>query len=132
MAKSSAARSARGRGRPKGSTNKITNLAKWAIQRAFDKLGGVDALVEWVKADKANRTAFYTKIYPKLLPRPAADVAIEPEALAPVRGALIWQKPTPSPYRPLVASTSAPVAALPASPDVRISGGAPPGDGMDG
>jgi len=99
------------RGRPKGSTNKITNLAKWAIQRAFDKLGGVDALVEWVKADKANRTAFYTKIYPKLLPRPAADVANEPEQLAPVRGALIWQKPTPSPYRPLVASTSAPAVA---------------------
>jgi hypothetical protein len=132
MAKSSAARSARGRGRPKGSRNRITNEAKAAIQMAFDKLGGVDALVAWVKEDKANRTAFYTKIYPKLLPRPAADVAIEPEQLAPVRGALIWQKPTPSPHRPLVASTSAPVAALPANPDVRISGGAPPGDGMDG
>ena len=94
------------RGRPKGSLNKITNEAKAAIQMAFDKLGGVDALVAWVKADEANRFAFYTKIYPKLLPRPAADVAIALEQLAPVRGALIWQKPTPSPYPRMAASTA--------------------------
>src|SRR5688572_17275262 len=94
------------RGRPKGSRNKITNEAKWAIQMAFEKLGGVDGLVAWAKADKANLSVFYTKIYPRLLPRPAADVPVQPEALAPVRGALIWQKPTPAPYRPLVASTA--------------------------
>ena len=93
------------RGRPKGARNKITNEAKHAIQMAFDKLGGVDGLVAWVKEDKANRLAFYTKIYPKLLPRPAADVPLQPEQLAPVRGALIWRKPTPSPYPRLAAST---------------------------
>jgi len=95
------------RGRPKGSPNKVTNLAKQAIQMAFDKLGGVDALVAWVKADKANAFAFYTKVYPKLLPRPAVEAPPVPEELAPVRGALIWKPPTPSPYRPLSASTAA-------------------------
>ena len=100
MAKSS-------RGRPKGARNKITNLAKEAIQMAFDQLGGVKALVAWVKADKANAFAFYTKVYPKLLPRPAVEAPPVPEELAPVRGALIWDPPTPAPYKPLSASSAA-------------------------
>ena len=87
MAKSS-------RGRPKGARNKITNLAKEAIQMAFDQLGGVDALVEWVKADKANAFAFYTKVYPRLLPRPAVDVEpVEEKPLQAVKGAFTWRTP---------------------------------------
>lgn len=34
----------------------------------FDKLGGVDAMVEWAARNDENRKAFYTSIYPKLLP----------------------------------------------------------------
>jgi hypothetical protein len=87
MAKSS-------RGRPKGARNKITNLAKQAIQMAFDKLGGVDALVAWVKEDKANRYAFYTRVYPMLLPRPAVDVEpVEEKPLQAVKGAFTWRTP---------------------------------------
>ena len=100
------------RGRPKGARNRITNLAKEAIQMAFDQLGGVKALVAWVKADKANRYAFYVKVYPKLLPRPAVEAPPVPEALAPVRGALIWEPPTPPPYPRLSASTAATVTAM--------------------
>ena len=113
------------RGRPKGSRNRITNEAKQAILMAFDKLGGVEGLVAWAKEDKANLFAFYTRIYPRLLPRPAVDVAIEPEQLAPVRGALIWRKPTPSPYPPLAASTAAAAAAA----DVTDDAGTRPPEG---
>ena len=81
------------RGRPKGARNKLTNEAKEAILLAFEKLGGVDRLVKWVNEDKANEAAFFTKIFIKLLPRPAIDVAPGPAALPPVRGALIWKEP---------------------------------------
>jgi hypothetical protein len=91
MARSSAAKA--GRGRPRGSANKITNEAKRAMLMAFDKLGGVDRLVAWVKEDKANEFAYYTKMFPKLLPRPAVDVVPAPEPPAPVKGAYTWKTP---------------------------------------
>lgn len=56
-----------GKGRPKGTPNKITVAAKEAIQAAFDKLGGTDAFVKWAEKEK-NQTAFYAHVYPKLLP----------------------------------------------------------------
>lgn len=58
----------RGRGRPKGSPNKITKAAKDAIAEAAERLGGVDRLVEWAKEDDKNESAFWASIYPKLLP----------------------------------------------------------------
>lgn len=58
----------RGKGRPKGSKNKTTTAAKEAIALAAEKLGGVDRLVEWAKSDDANERAFWSVIYPKLLP----------------------------------------------------------------
>ena len=81
------------RGRPKGARNKLTNEAKEAILLAFEKLGGVDRLVKWVNEDKANETAFFTKIFTKLLPRPPIDAAPGPATLPPVRGALILKEP---------------------------------------
>ena len=93
MTKATNDKAAKGRGRPKGSRNKITNEAKQAILMAFDKLGGVDRLVEWVEEDKANEAVFWTKIFPRLLPRPAADAVPEPAALPPVKGALTWRTP---------------------------------------
>ena len=82
-----------GRGRPKGSRNKVTNEAKQAILMAFDKLGGVDRLVAWVEEDKANEAVFWTKIFTRLAPRPAAEPVAEPVALPPVKGALTWRTP---------------------------------------
>ena len=92
------------RGRPPGAANKITNEAKRAILMAFDKLGGAQRLVDWVNADPANEALYWTRIFPRLLPRPAADAEPSPALPPPVRGALIWEKPTPAPFKPLASS----------------------------
>lgn len=57
-----------GKGRPKGALNKTTIIAKDAIATAAEKLGGVDRLVAWAQEDEKNEAAFWTSIYPKLLP----------------------------------------------------------------
>jgi hypothetical protein len=57
-----------GPGRPKGVPNKTTQAVKDAIAQAADELGGVTRLVDWAKEDPANERAFWTTIYPKLLP----------------------------------------------------------------
>lgn len=57
-----------GRGRPKGAVNKTTRIAKDAIAYAADALGGGERLVNWAKEDPKNEAAFWTTIYPKLLP----------------------------------------------------------------
>lgn len=51
-------------GRVKGTPNKATASVKAALEDAFDKLGGVDALVTWARMEP---TEFY-KLYAKLLP----------------------------------------------------------------
>lgn len=114
------------RGRPRGSSNRITNEAKRAILMAFDKIGGAQRLADWIRKDPANETAFWTKIFPKLLPRPPADAGPAAEPLAPVRGALIWEKPTPAPYPPLAASTAAAAVAA-AVTSAAPEAGEPPG-----
>lgn len=69
-----------GKGRPKGSRNKMTMAAKEAIAYAAEGLGGADRLIEWAKEDPQNERAFWTAIYPKLMPLqvsgPAEDGAI--------------------------------------------------------
>lgn len=55
-------------GRPKGALNKTTLVAKEAIAFAADGLGGAQRLVDWAKEDPKNESAFWTTIYPKLLP----------------------------------------------------------------
>jgi hypothetical protein len=47
-----------------------------AIALAFDEIGGVSALAEWVMASDDNRKVFYATIYPKIL---ALDPVGEPE-----------------------------------------------------
>ena len=84
---------ARKRGRPKGSRNQITNEAKQAILMAFDRIGGVDRLVEWIKADPANEAVYWGRIFLRLLPRAPAEPVPEPEAPPPVTGALVWKTP---------------------------------------
>lgn len=55
-------------GRQKGTTNKINAAAKDAIAIAANKLGGHGRLVAWAKEDPLNERAFWTTIYPKLIP----------------------------------------------------------------
>ncbi len=59
---------AAGMGRPKCALNKTTRAAKEAIALAADELGGAERIVEWAKEDPKNESAFWTTIYPKLLP----------------------------------------------------------------
>jgi hypothetical protein len=55
-------------GKPKGALSKTTVIAKDVIAKAAEGLGGADRLLEWCKEDDANEKAFWTTIYPKLLP----------------------------------------------------------------
>jgi len=57
-----------GMGRPKGSVNKTTLIAKDAIAAAAEGLGGTPRLIAWAKEDEKNEHSFWTTIYPKLLP----------------------------------------------------------------
>ena len=56
------------KGRPKGSANKVTRTVKDVIVQAADGLGGPERLIAWVREDPKNEAAFWTSIYPKLLP----------------------------------------------------------------
>ena len=58
----------RGRGRPKGSPNKLGKAVKDVIAAAATELGGEQRLVSWAQEDPVNERAFWTQIYPKLLP----------------------------------------------------------------
>lgn len=55
-------------GRPKGSPNKVGKEAKEVIALAAAELGGQKRLVKWAKEDPLNERAFWTTIYPKLIP----------------------------------------------------------------
>lgn len=57
-----------GPGRKKGIPNKHTTIAKEAIAAAAEGLGGTPRLIAWAKEDAKNEAAFWTSIYPKLLP----------------------------------------------------------------
>jgi hypothetical protein len=57
-----------GQGRPKGSLAKTTVAVKDAISLAAQGLGGTDRLIAWAKEDPLNERAFWSSIYPKLLP----------------------------------------------------------------
>jgi hypothetical protein len=58
----------RGAGRPKGSINKVTAAAKSVIEEVGAGLGGAERMLSWVKEAPENERAFWTTIYPKLLP----------------------------------------------------------------
>jgi hypothetical protein len=83
----------RGRGRPPGSRNKTTQAAKEAIAEAAEKLGGSKRLVDWAKEDPLNERAFWSSIYPKLLP-----LQVTGEDGGPVRiGVVEWRVVRPEP-----------------------------------
>lgn len=81
-----------GNGRPKGATNKTTRLAKEAIAYAAEKLGGADRLVEWAQSDPDNEKAFWTQIYPKLLPLQVANAEGEAFVVATITRRVIDTK----------------------------------------
>ena len=60
-------------GKQKGTKDKFTEL-KDSFLEAFDRLGGVDGLVEWAGKNNLNRGHFYQMIT-KLLPK---DINLNP------------------------------------------------------
>jgi hypothetical protein len=75
-------------GRLKGTPNKVTTLAKDAIAAAAERLGGINRLVEWVRADPANERVFWGTIYTKLLP---LQVSGDPSAPLVSKIIVAWQ-----------------------------------------
>jgi hypothetical protein len=55
-------------GRPKGSVNKTTAAAKAMIEEAAAGLGGADRMLAWAQEAPENERAFWTQVFPKLLP----------------------------------------------------------------
>lgn len=80
-----------GPGRPKGVPNKVSGTVKDVIAQAADALGGKDRLVEWAQSDPKNEAAFWTSIYPKLLPKELTGQ--DGAALFPTRVEVVAVKP---------------------------------------
>lgn len=59
---------AKGRGRPKGSPNKVGRSAREVIATVAEGLGGTERMIAWAQEDEKNERAFWTNIYPKLVP----------------------------------------------------------------
>lgn len=57
-----------GRGRPKGSINKTSATAKAMIEAVADALGGAERMTAWAKEAPENERAFWTQVFPKMLP----------------------------------------------------------------
>lgn len=53
-----------GKGRPKGSPNRVTKEASLAVMAVFEKMGGVDAMVKWAQD---HQDWFYIHIFGKLI-----------------------------------------------------------------
>lgn len=84
----------RGRGRPKGSQNKVSKAAKDAIAEAAEKLGGVERMVNWAKEAPENERAFWATIYPKLIAVQVEGTGTDGAHLLQAVGPLQWQPPT--------------------------------------
>ena len=90
MGRSNLAPGKPGPGRPPGSRNKTTVAAKEAIALAVEGLGGTDRLIAWAQEDPLNERAFWSTIYPKLLP---LQVNGDMEHRVAIKGTLAWQVP---------------------------------------
>lgn len=79
----------RGRGRPKGSKNKVSAEAKQVIAQAAEGLGGTDRLLAWTKEAPENERAFWATIYPKLLPLTVSGDPDNPVGIAVVERRIV-------------------------------------------
>ena len=82
----------KGRGRPKGSPNKLGKEAKDVIAQAAAELGGADRLLAWAKEAPENERAFWATIYPKLLPLTVAGDPENPVGVRLIERAIVHPK----------------------------------------
>ncbi len=76
-------------GRKKGTPNKTTRAVKDAIAFAADELGGAERLTEWAREAPENERAFWTTIYPKLLPLQLSGEGGGPVAVSVVKRVIV-------------------------------------------
>lgn len=69
-----------GAGRPKGAKNKRERVAKEDALGVFYGLGGAENMLKWARN---NETEYYTKVFPKLLPKDI-DIKTDGAPLVPV------------------------------------------------
>ena len=55
-----------GKGRKKGTRNKLTMCAKANIEETFERIGGIEAFANWATLNPGD---FYKLIYTKVVPR---------------------------------------------------------------
>jgi hypothetical protein len=55
-------------GRATGTPNKVTVSARQVLDEAFNKVGGVDRLAEWILKSPRNEYAWWTVIWPRTIP----------------------------------------------------------------
>jgi hypothetical protein len=73
-------------------TKDLKNDAKAAIQLAFEDLGGQQRLVQWANSAPANLSAFYTQIWPKIIPKDIKASHSSPDG-KPMKMVFEWQAP---------------------------------------
>ena len=78
----------RRRARRADAPGRLATAARDAIALAFDEIGGVAALAEWVKASEDNRKIFYTNLYPKIISSQAGGEAESP-AITEIRRTIV-------------------------------------------
>ena len=64
-----------GKGRPKGSPDKVTRPARDVIAEAAERLGGDAGLAEWARESADNQKLFWTQLFIKTLSVKPADDA---------------------------------------------------------
>jgi hypothetical protein len=77
-------------GRKKGTPNVLSGNAKEVIAQVAQNIGGVARMTKWVRESKENERAFWTSIYPRLLPLQVAGNQDNP--LKVIRNIIVYPK----------------------------------------
>jgi hypothetical protein len=70
-------------GRKKGTPNKVTASVKEAFKEAFDRRGGVDALVQWAEGEPTEFYKLAARLIPTELQADVRQLVIERTAFKP-------------------------------------------------
>jgi hypothetical protein len=108
-------------GRVRGVPNKLTTGAKEVIAQVAANIGGIARMTAWVRKSAENEKAFWTNIYPKLLPLQVAGDKDNPLSVINRIERVIVERPAPPDDRVL----SAPIIHNAHSDEARKSANSP-------